>query len=87
MCEPALLERDLTGKTYIVTGANSGIGFITAEQLAKQGATVVLACRKAADAEACMETIRTQKADAAVEHIPLDLGDPEDLTSENEGLG
>ncbi|MCB9670285.1 MAG: SDR family NAD(P)-dependent oxidoreductase [Alphaproteobacteria bacterium] len=36
---------------------------------------MVLACRKAADAEACMETIRSQKADAAVEHIPLDLGD------------
>src|ERR1700712_179879 len=36
---------DLTGKTAIVTGANSGIGFHTAKHLAGHGATVVLACR------------------------------------------
>ena len=43
MCDPALLQLDLRGKTYVVTGANSGIGLITAGQLAKQGARVVLA--------------------------------------------
>lgn len=37
--------RDLTGKVYIVTGANSGIGYDTALQLAHMNATVVLACR------------------------------------------
>lgn len=36
---------DLTGKVYIVTGANTGIGFETAKALIQQGATVVLACR------------------------------------------
>ena len=36
---------DLTGKTAVVTGANSGIGFHTAKHLAGHGATVVLACR------------------------------------------
>ncbi|MCJ1280614.1 hypothetical protein MMC21_008443 [Puttea exsequens] len=44
---------DLSGKTAIVTGANSGIGFQLALDLANQGATVHLACRnpsKAADA-------------------------------------
>jgi NAD(P)-dependent dehydrogenase (short-subunit alcohol dehydrogenase family) len=36
---------DLSGKTAIVTGANSGIGFHTAKHLALHGASVVLACR------------------------------------------
>jgi NAD(P)-dependent dehydrogenase (short-subunit alcohol dehydrogenase family) len=48
MCDPALLENDLTGKVAVITGANSGIGLVTATQLAKQGATVVIACRNAA---------------------------------------
>lgn len=36
---------DLSGRLAVVTGANSGIGFHTAEQLAAHGARVVLACR------------------------------------------
>lgn len=36
---------DLANKVFIVTGANSGIGFETALSLVKMGATVILACR------------------------------------------
>jgi NAD(P)-dependent dehydrogenase (short-subunit alcohol dehydrogenase family) len=46
MCEPRLLEKDLSGHVYIVTGANSGTGLATAEQLVRQGAHVVGACRR-----------------------------------------
>ena len=46
MCNPKLLEKDLSGRVYIVTGANSGTGLATSEQLLRQGARVVGACRR-----------------------------------------
>ena len=42
---------DQTGRTVVVTGANSGLGQVTATQLARAGATVVLACRDTAKGE------------------------------------
>jgi len=46
MCDPKLFEKDLSGRVYIVTGANSGSGFATTKQLAEQGALVIGACRR-----------------------------------------
>ena len=42
-CDPKNLEKDLSGKTYIVTGANSGIGFETTQQLIKDGFEITMA--------------------------------------------
>ena len=39
-------NKDLSGKNYIVTGANSGVGLETTRQLIKQGANVIMACRR-----------------------------------------
>ncbi len=36
---------DVSGKVYIVTGSNCGIGLETARQLVEMGGTVILACR------------------------------------------
>ncbi|HQT46372.1 MAG: short chain dehydrogenase [Acidocella sp. 20-63-7] len=46
-----------SGKLAIVTGANSGIGYITALELARAGARVILACRNAAKGEAAAARI------------------------------
>jgi NAD(P)-dependent dehydrogenase (short-subunit alcohol dehydrogenase family) len=46
MCDPKLFQIDLSGRVYIVTGANSGSGFATSKQLAEQGAHVIGACRR-----------------------------------------
>ena len=52
--DPSILAKDLSGKVYIVTGANSGVGLETTRQLVKQRAHVVMACRRidAGEAEA-----------------------------------
>lgn len=75
MCPDALLARDLKGKTIVVTGANSGIGLVTAKQLASQGAHVVLACRRTEEGDKRVAEIKSEHADASCEVMKLDLGD------------
>jgi NAD(P)-dependent dehydrogenase (short-subunit alcohol dehydrogenase family) len=74
-CPSDLLSQDLKGKTYIVTGGNSGIGRVTVEQLAKQGATVVLACRRPEDGERVRSEILSSGVKGTIEVLVVDLGD------------
>lgn len=73
LCPPELFALDLTGRTYVVTGGNSGIGLSTVEQLAKQGATVVLACRRTAEGERARAEIVARGVRGRVEVSELDL--------------
>jgi NAD(P)-dependent dehydrogenase (short-subunit alcohol dehydrogenase family) len=75
LCAPELLTRDLSGKVVIVTGANAGIGEVTARQLAKQGATVILACRRPEEGDRVASAIAEETNHANVHAMPLDLGD------------
>jgi retinol dehydrogenase-12 len=64
---------NLKGKTAVVTGANTGIGRITAIELAKQGAHVILACRSEDKTRPVLEEIRA--AGGQAEFVHLDLAD------------
>ncbi|GMF11124.1 unnamed protein product [Phytophthora lilii] len=67
----------LAGKVVIVTGANSGIGFATALELARKKARVVLACRNAGRAQSAVDAIKAElePETADVEFLLLDLSD------------
>ncbi|CCF61986.1 oxidoreductase [Nocardia cyriacigeorgica] len=61
---------DQTGRTFVVTGANGGLGVETTKVLASKGATVVMACRNTAKAQEIADRI-----DGDVKVAPLDLAD------------
>ncbi len=66
---------DQSGKTIIVTGSNTGIGFEAAKVLAARGARVLLACRSRDKAEAAMRRIGTEVSGADLAFLPLDQAD------------
>lgn len=70
---------DQSGRCFIVTGANTGIGFGAAKVLAARGARVLLGCRDKAKADEAMSQIRRQTPAADVAHLPLDLADLESV--------
>ena len=67
------MSYNLTQKTIIVTGANSGIGKAAAVQLAQCGATVVLACRSAERGARALAEVREAAHSQKVELIPVDM--------------
>jgi NAD(P)-dependent dehydrogenase (short-subunit alcohol dehydrogenase family) len=67
------MEKDLRGKWIVVTGANTGIGRVTAEKLAARGAKVTLACRSEEKTRPVLDAIRAAGGEADFE--PLDLGE------------
>lgn len=66
---------DQTGRRAIITGANVGLGFVSAQALARAGASVVLAVRDTAKGGAAAARIRQRQPDAQLEVARLDLAD------------
>lgn len=65
---------DLSGKVYVITGGNSGIGFQAAKHLGKAGGDIVLACRSVAKAQAAATELH-RHVQTKVDVVPLDLSD------------
>jgi dehydrogenase/reductase SDR family member 12 len=67
------LQVSMRGKTALVTGANSGIGFAVSKALAALGATVHLACRDEGRGQRAVESIRAELPSAEVHLQKLDV--------------
>ncbi|QMV18701.1 SDR family NAD(P)-dependent oxidoreductase [Granulicella sp. 5B5] len=63
----------LNGKTVLITGANSGIGYQAALELARHGAHVLLGCRSRQKGEQALARLRSESPGASAELVLLDV--------------
>ncbi len=70
---------DQSGRTAVVTGANSGLGLATTRELARRGARVIMACRSTDKGESAASDIRRAAPEAKLDVRPLDLGSLESI--------
>jgi NAD(P)-dependent dehydrogenase (short-subunit alcohol dehydrogenase family) len=70
---------DQTGRTILVTGANSGLGLRSAQALASRGGRVLMGCRNQEKAAVAVETVKQAATDAPPEVLLLDLADLDDV--------
>jgi NAD(P)-dependent dehydrogenase (short-subunit alcohol dehydrogenase family) len=66
---------DLTGRTIVITGANSGLGYEATRVFAEKNATVVMACRDVDRGEEAAREVSREVADASLDVLRLDLAD------------
>jgi NAD(P)-dependent dehydrogenase (short-subunit alcohol dehydrogenase family) len=67
------MNYDLSGKTIVITGANSGIGKAAAIQLARLGATIVMACRSPERGAQAREEVCRSAGSERVELMQVDM--------------
>ncbi|MBC6437742.1 MAG: SDR family NAD(P)-dependent oxidoreductase [Rhodobacteraceae bacterium] len=65
---------DLAGKTYVITGANSGIGYEAARMLGERGGDIIMVCRSRAKAETAQAKL-LENVKGSVKFILMDLSD------------
>jgi retinol dehydrogenase-12 len=69
------MNESFAGRVALITGANTGIGYVTALELARLGAHVFVACRSPERAEAAVARMQTEAPKSRIELLALDLSD------------
>lgn len=70
----------LEEKTYVITGANSGLGFSLTKQLSSKGAHVIMACRNEQKALKAIEAIKVKQTEAKLDFYRYDQADKQSIT-------
>ena len=77
---------DQSGKTFVITGANSGLGLESVRLLAPKGATIVLACRNTAKGQEAVAPIRALAPRATLDVMALDLSSLDSIAAFSRAL-
>jgi NAD(P)-dependent dehydrogenase (short-subunit alcohol dehydrogenase family) len=74
------------GRIFIVTGANSGLGYVTTRELARRGAHVIMTARNEVKGREALERLRAEQPDGTMELRHLDLADLDSVTAFAESI-
>ena len=74
-----LQDKDLTGRTIVITGSNCGIGFETAQALAGAGAKIIFACRNIEKGEDALRRCQALHPNSELAFFSLDLASADSI--------
>ena len=74
-----LQDKNLTGRTIVITGSNCGIGFEAAQALASAGAKVIFACRNIEKGEDALNRCKALHPQSNLAFFPLDLASADSI--------
>ena len=77
---------DLTSRTVVVTGGNSGVGFASVVEFTRHGADTILACRSISRGETALQRVHELVPSARVRLMHLDLGDLDSINRFVDGV-
>ncbi len=77
--DEVLLDHDLTGRHFMITGASSGLGEESARALAQAGATVTMLARNQSKLDKAIERIKSTNPSAVLKTGIADLSDQQSI--------